>query len=117
MEWVTAADDFYFYYTINGGDILSKTWSWTPTIETWYHIAVMRTVNDVELYIDGVGQGAQGLGAITISDGSATGLWLGSQHDGGGTYDLDGYMDEVRISKGVSRWSDDFTPPAKAYCD
>jgi hypothetical protein len=28
---------------------------------------------------------------------------------------FDGWIDELRVSKGVSRWSSDFTPPESAY--
>ena len=31
------------------------------------------------------------------------------------TQNLDGCLDEVRISKGVARWTSNFTPPTTAY--
>ena len=39
-------------------------------------------------------------------------LWIGS--DGGSTY-LDGYLDEFRISKGIARWTANFSPPDAPY--
>jgi hypothetical protein len=32
-----------------------------------------------------------------------------------GDFPHQGYMDEVRISKGIARWTSNFTPPTGAY--
>jgi len=43
-------------------------------------------------------------------------LVVGRLTDGAGTkYGLDGWIDELRISKGIARWTSDFIPPTSAY--
>ncbi len=80
---------------------------------TWYHVAVIRgwggVSTDFALTVDGT----------AIGTTSASGVWpnFTSSLDIGvaGGYYLNGAIDEFRISKGVARWTSDFTPPAIAY--
>jgi len=92
----------------NGG--INFTASWSPSINTWYHIAVVRqTNNTTTVYIDGTS-----IGSGTISGGSS------SQHKVEiGAYspsndEFDGYMDEIRISS-VARFTSSFTPTTTEY--
>jgi hypothetical protein len=84
------------------------------TTGTWYHIAVDRDAsNKIRLYVDGVMRG---------SKTAAT----GSSHASAGTLDIgmiasslpmNGWLDEVRITKGAARYASDsgFTVPAAAF--
>lgn len=92
----------------NGG--INFTASWSPSINTWYHIAVVRqTNNTTTVYIDGTS-----IGSGTISGGSS------SQHKveigafSPSTDEFDGYMDEIRISS-VARFTSSFTPTTSEY--
>ena len=98
---------------INGVTIINKGWS--PSTATWYHVALTRSGNSWRYFIDGTQLGttvtdATGMPAI------ATGLKIGQLNDGGTTYDFNGWMDEIRISKGIARWTADFTPEVVEYC-
>jgi len=88
------------------------TWS-TPVVDTWYHIALIRgwggNADSWAITVDGT--------AIdTFTDDSAYPALAGPVYigylSGGG---LDGWMDELRISKGIARWTANFTPRADAY--
>jgi len=74
---------------------------------TWYHFAIVRSGTALTLYRDGEVAGT-GTKAGTIS-GYSLGLLIGSySHDSSGTYDFNGYIEEVRISHSA-RWTSDFS--------
>ena len=54
---------------------------------------------------------------LTVSKsigGNTAGIAIG-KNDAGGNLDNIGYLDCIRISKGIARWTSDFTPPLRAY--
>lgn len=81
----------------------------------WYHIAIVRSGAKEFIFIDGV---KQNLTYSTDPDENTnypdvnTPLRIGYQIFG---WYLDAYMDEIRISKNVARWVEDFTPPTQPY--
>lgn len=99
--------------------------SWTPALNTWYHLAVSRSYssNWVKLFIDGVQVGSDVTGVLSLPD-KANDLSIGgyAQTFSGGTpvtmrrY-MNGYIDELRITKGVARYTANFTPPTAAFPD
>jgi hypothetical protein len=81
---------------------------------TWYHVAVLRTGTTMKVFIEGV----EKYSATRSSDYDAShdGFWVGAWGavpPGGGL--MTGYMDEFRVSKGIARWTSNFTPPTKSY--
>ena len=102
-----AANRFIFYDFNGSANLYLETTSWIPSLNTWYHIAVVRNGNTVTAYVDGTSIVSQTFtGSIT---NSTYALRIGSGYDG--IYFLNGYLDEVRISKGIARWTSNFTPP------
>lgn len=104
-------------YDTSGGTVykIDITCPWTPVVDTWYHVAVVRngpTSSDHYIFINGISQGLTLEGGTwngNIADFSA-GLRVGGI---GGEW-FTGYEDEVRISN-MARWTSNFTPPAAAY--
>jgi hypothetical protein len=77
----------------------------------WYHVAIVRNGNTFYFFKDGVSIGST-IDTDAVPDFVA-GIRIGmSQVDS--NY-LNGWIDEIRISKGVARWNADFTPPTKNY--
>ncbi len=87
----------------------------TIVANTWYHVAVVREGNTAYLFLNGV---------LSATDTAAGGmlnncpnvLTIGAR-DGGTGYYWQGALDEIRISKGIARWTSDFTPPAVPYSE
>jgi hypothetical protein len=87
----------------------------TPLIpnSTWTHIAYVSTgyvfLNGVALSVTKGGT----MGAIV----NTTDLLNIGRHgwDATGYQYLNGYLDEIRISKGIARWKANFTPPLRPY--
>jgi hypothetical protein len=81
------------------------------TVNTWHHIAFSQVSQILYAFIDGVLQG-------TVS---TTGISLTSPHNPGDVVQIVGppsslgYVDEVRVTKGVGRYTANFTPPTAPF--
>lgn len=89
--------------------------SWTPSTGQWYHMCADRpNGGETRVYVDGamLQKGGSG-GNIT---NSTLGIAIGRLPSAAAFY-LNGWMDELRITKGVARYASDsgFTVPTAAY--
>ena len=75
-------------------------------LNTWYHIAFVRNNGKLSLYIDGV-LDATIDHTINYSDTTQP-LLIGNSTDANGYFN--GYMQDIRITKGVALYSSNFTP-------
>ncbi len=84
----------------------------TPSVDTWYHLAFVRNGNDWSLYLNGTAEYTRTVsGSITSSSLGALELgrrYLADQY-------VDGYIDDLRITKGLARYTSNFTPPTTAH--
>lgn len=67
---------------------------WSPTTNTWYHLAVTRTNSTFQLYVDGLQLGADQFDSRSVTNVSGP-LHFGNYTQPG--YELNGAMDEVTI--------------------
>jgi len=87
----------------------------TLTADTWYHIAIVRDGNTLRYFLDGVAIGTSGLTGVTLNN-SAASLSIGAWNpDGTPATFFNGWIDEIRISKGIARWTSEFSPEEEAY--
>jgi hypothetical protein len=88
-------------------------YSVAPSIEssTWIHFAVTRSGSTLSIYKNGVLAGSTACSPSTYTYGGGN-LWIGSFFAGGRYFN--GYIDDLRITKGVARYLTNFTPPAAA---
>jgi len=78
---------------------------------TWHHIAYVRNGSSFVLYIDGV---SRGTATSSATQKNATGrMMIGARGDGA-NYFL-GFIDDLRITKGVARYTANFTPPGPLF--
>jgi hypothetical protein len=82
------------------------------SLNTFYHIAVVVLDSVLYVYIDGIQEYSKNVSVLDFNTGTS-GLWIGDYYNT--TYTLDGYIDEFRISKGIARWTANFTPPSSSY--
>lgn len=80
----------------------------------WYHVAVTRAGNVYRLFLDGI-QEATTTSATAVKSPAGRSAVIGQYYDN--TERLDGYLDEFRFTKGVARYTANFTPPAAAFKD
>lgn len=82
---------------------------------TWRHLAVARVGTTLRMFVDGVVVGTVTNSANYTS--SPFNLSIGYQHQGAARYPYRGQIDEFRITKGVGRYTANFTPPTAAFDD
>ena len=78
---------------------------------TWTHLAVVCNNLATTIYINGVANGTGTLASASIEPLTRIGNAVFSD------YDLDGYIDDLRITKGVARYTANFTPPTAPFPD
>lgn len=83
----------------------------TFVLGTWYHFAVCRSGSQAYLFLDGVQDGT-GPANWTGTPLMSPEMRLGTDYQG--SFML-GALDEVRVTKGVARYTADFTPPSAPF--
>lgn len=73
----------------------------------WYHIALSRSSGTTRLFLNGSQVGSS---ADTTNYVSSASVRIGADLNGNGLFS--GYMDDYRITKGIGRYTANFTPPA-----
>ena len=87
----------------------------TLTANTWQHVAFTRSGSTFRGFLNGTQVGTST--SASTSAARATTYTLGNFYSSSGTFpasgvnDFAGYADEVRITKGVARYTADFIPP------
>jgi len=106
----------HFAYSTNGTNAIDTARTWTATLNQWYHIAVVRNGTVVKLFVDGIQLGTDiSIGTDSIYSTSVD-FGFGADPNYDGMY-FNGWMDEFRISKGIARWTSNFTPPTSEYSE
>lgn len=108
----SAASRFRFNCTNDGGSPqIFITSSGAPSTGTWYHLAGVRTGSTFRFFVDGVQAGTQTYtGALYVNTDVVS---IGGLADG--TISLNGWIDDVRITKGVGRYTANFTVRTTAF--
>jgi len=86
----------------------------TLSTSTWYHIAVCRSGTSTKLFISGTQVGSTYTDTNNYICPSGR-PYLGALGDGTGTLYFNGYMDDIRITKGYARYTANFTAPTAAF--
>lgn len=105
--------------TAYGASYIQSGVAWAPTLGQWYHICMERDgTGKLRVYVDGVMLFGNNDHAYTYNNSSFP-LALGAfgTENNFPTYDFNGWMDELRITKGVARYASDggFTVTTTAY--
>ncbi len=115
--WVCmlSVNNMRFLCVSGGATIISISNAWNPATATWYHLAfVKQGTTGYKFFVDGTQVGTTQTDTSTIPNFTSVITAGGGMYSGALAY-LNGWMDEVRVSKGVARWTANFTPPTSAY--
>ena len=96
------------------GNLWAKA-AWTPSVDLWYHVAVVKQISgNILLFVDG--------NSLLVTQSNSTG-WANNNFSGS-KFSLGvvatpaffhGYIDDLRITKGIARYTANFTPPTAAF--
>lgn len=79
----------------------------TVATNTWYHVALTRASGVVNLWLNGVSVAS---GSGNTANLTGQNLVVGGYYSTGYLYN--GYLDDVRITRGLARYTSTFTPPS-----
>lgn len=126
----SSSEEWYFLLTRSGGQLRFSftcvtggvgrgafTANVTLAAGTWYHIALERSGGTPFIYVDGVSQSVSVSTAFGTPANISGSLYIGSRNPSiTSTQCFNGWLDMIRISKGVARYGGaNFTPPVVAY--
>lgn len=81
---------------------------------TWYHVAVTRSGNTWRLFLNGTQEDSVTQSGALSDSGSTT--RLGNYGPSGtASHGLNGYIEDFRITRGVARYTSNFTAPTSAH--
>jgi hypothetical protein len=109
------ANSYLFYVGSGGGVLVFNGTADVATgsnndvvINTWTHLAYVRSGTTLKVYVNGVVKATATVsGSIDTGSPNKIGYWSGSVY-------LNGYIDDLRVTKGYARYTANFTPPTSA---
>lgn len=111
-RFVLASNTVYFQIYSASVNTVSVSFAWDPAGNTWYHVALVKNgTSGYMMFVDGVQVGTTQTDTDVMPNFAAP-ISVGTV--AGGNY-LNGWIDELRISKGIARWTANFTPPSAEY--
>lgn len=113
---VSNGNELNFRVRSGGSNIVDINQSWNPADATWYHVAVVKNgATGYMFFIDGTQIGSTTTDTSTIPN-FVGGIRIGSVLGTSGSEASEPmWVDELRISKGIARWTTNFTPPVAPY--
>jgi hypothetical protein len=116
---ITSSGGDYLLWMASSGEVKSQ-WSGISTSSgalaagSWYHLAVCRSGTSTKLYVNGVLKGS-GTQAASLTPSA---LFIGGSNvSPSSLFPTNGWLDDIRITKGIARYTTDFTIPTAAFPD
>jgi len=93
--------------------IVDRISSTTVNTNTWTHVAVTRSGSTFRLFIDGQEPASYTGSPATTSSAApdfSTDFWIGGQRWSGSGNGFQGYIQDLRVTRGIARYTSNFTP-------
>ena len=109
---VSGAKYWYFAHITGGVTDIGLRFNTAITTGSWHHEVLVRSGNTWKWFEDGAQLESSYTNTNDVHNISGS-LFIAASNGGG--YATDCWLDELRISKGVARWTSAFTPPSTSY--
>lgn len=113
IAFAISASNFPYVY-VNSATLFTS--STALSLNTWTHVAFVKYNGTITLYINGTKPATgSATSATNLTDTACT---IGSVidfRDSSATYHLNGYMQDFRITRGVARYTSNFTAPTSEF--
>jgi hypothetical protein len=105
-----SASTKFSFAVANAGAIVTGTTN--VSNGTWYHLALVSNNGVVTMYVNGISEASQS----STTNSANKQIYIGANFDYASypTY-LNGYIDELRITKGIARYTTNFTPQTSEF--
>jgi hypothetical protein len=103
-----------FHHSVDGINVKTLDYALSNlSTDTWYHVAVVRNSNTITMYVNGTSVATSSESGTIVNNNDP--LYIGISHNGS-TFSLpfNGYIDDLRITKGTARYTADFTVPTQS---
>lgn len=104
--YITTGGVLTFDYTSNGSTSLGFSSPSAVPLSQWFHVAIVRSGSSLRMFVDGVVVVNTTI-SISIFNSTAS-IFIGANEAGSGAWN--GYIDDFRITKGIARYTANFTP-------
>jgi hypothetical protein len=84
-----------------------------PSTGQWYHVAIVFDGTDLVFYVDGVARLTRSNHASNMPSGGYPTVIFGGYYST--SFLMDGKVDDIRVTKGVARYTSGFTAPTAAF--
>jgi hypothetical protein len=110
-QWTIISSAASWNFNSSGSSITVN--SGTVTLNTWQHLAVTYDGTTTRTFLNGF---LQSTSTSSYTAPSTRNLqYIGMTQSGGYTQEYFGYIDDFRITKGIARYTQNFTPPTTAH--
>lgn len=119
LQWASSVPGLQWQFSSDGLSSISRSFSsWTPSVNTWYHVAITKSSGAYRCFINGTQLGGTQTNTTAIYNSNKP-LLIGAQNNSSTTTSLTwpifGYIDEFRLTKGVARYTSAFTAPTAPF--
>ena len=120
----SAADSTFFVQMNTGGNFAASVYAASTVYSAftsssaipneWSHVAVVRNGTSLRIYLNGVSSASTTLPNGAVLNSVSGNIQIGREQS---SYYWNGYIDDLRITKGVARYTANFSVPTAQFPD
>jgi len=112
VQWGVSSSAKFFVYVGTTTVIFPSTTSLVAN--TWTHLALVKNGSTWTIYINGVADATTGTNSTALTQTFLTIATNSAQRNTSTTDKLNGYIDDLRVTTGIARYTQNFIPPSVA---